>query len=260
MKAPSILGIVNATPDSFSDGGDYDPVAWALRLLDEGADAIDVGGESTRPGAAEVGVDLEMARVVPVITEVLRARPTAGVWVDTRRASVAEAAIAAGATVVNDVSAGADPQMFHLCARLSRPMVLMHMRGTPATMQAEARYTNVCAEVWAELAERERVARSVGVPEIILDPGLGFAKTAAHNLALLRNLPLQRSRRVLVGASRKSFIGAITRQDRPRDRIEGSLAVALFCMESGVEWVRVHDVAATRRAFLVRAAIAEAVP
>lgn len=260
MKMPDIMGIVNVTPDSFSDGGSYDPVVHALQLLDEGAAAIDIGGESTRPGAPEVSETDEKARVLPVIREVLRHRPSAFISVDTRRAAVAAAAIEAGAQLVNDVTAGRDPDMFAVCARSNALMVLMHMRGTPATMQTLAIYRDVCAEVWAFLLERGGLALKAGVPNVIFDPGIGFAKTVDQNFALLRDLPRRNGLAVLVGASRKSFIGKITGQETASERLEGSLAVALHCMETGVGWVRVHDVAATRRAFLVRAAIAGDTP
>lgn len=260
MTTPQIMGIVNVTPDSFSDGGAYDPVAHALRLLDEGASMIDIGGESTRPGALDVTEAEEKARILPVIRDVLRARPDAYISVDTRRAAVASAAIEAGARIVNDVTAGSDPAMFGVCARANRLMVLMHMRGTPATMQKLATYDDVCEDVWTFLSERGQAAVRAGVPSVILDPGIGFAKTVEQNLALLRDLPRRRGLAVLVGASRKTFIGKITGQEIPSERLEGSLAVALHCMASGVGWVRVHDVAATRRAFAVAAAIAGNVP
>lgn len=256
MKVPDIVGIVNATPDSFSDGGAYDPVAHSLQLLNEGAAVIDIGGESTRPGALEVDEAEERARVVPVIREVLRRRPNAFISVDTRRAAVAAAAIEAGAELVNDVTAGRDPDMFAVCARSNRLMVLMHMRGTPASMGEMVQYQDVCSEVWAFLVERGNAALAAGVRNVLFDPGIGFAKTVDQNLALLRDLPRRSGLAVLVGASRKSFIGAITGQENAKERLEGSLAVALHCMESGVGWVRVHDVAATRRAFAMRAAIA----
>jgi dihydropteroate synthase len=254
------MGIVNATPDSFSDGGAYDALAHALRLAEEGADILDIGGESTRPGAAEVSVDEEIRRTVPVIAALARAfaeRPDAPLLsIDTRRATTAKAAIEAGARLVNDVSAGADPAMFPTCAAAGCGMVLMHMRGTPATMQSLTDYGDVGAEVWATLHDREIAARQAGVPAVLLDPGLGFAKTAEQNWALLRDLARRKEHRILVGASRKSFLGALTGQTRPADRLEASLAVALHCARVGVEVVRVHDVAATRRAFLVHARLA----
>jgi dihydropteroate synthase len=254
-----IMGILNVTPDSFSDGGRHDDVAAAVAfgraLFAEGAHLVDVGGESTRPGAASVSVDEECGRVLPVV----RALAAHGsVSVDTRRASVARAALEAGATLINDVSGGADPDMLPLVAAAGCAIVLMHMRGEPDTMQRLAVYDDVCAEVWATLDARHAAARLAGIPEgnIVLDPGIGFAKTAAHNLALLRDLPARTAgRRVLVGASRKAFIGALTGQTRAADRLEGSLAVALHAQDAGAAYVRVHDVVATARALAVWSAI-----
>ncbi len=242
------MGIVNATPDSFADGGRYRPLDHALRLCDEGADMVDIGGESTRPGAAEVPVDEELARVIPVVAGLRAARPSVTVSIDTRRARVAAAAIDAGAHVVNDVSAGADPAMFALCADRGCAMVLMHMRGTPATMRSLVDYDDACAEVWTALHSRAEAAREAGVKALWLDPGIGFAKTAAQSIALLRDLPSHRDRKVLVGASRKSFLAGLGPQPSPDDRLPGSLVVALWCRDAGVDVLRVHDVAATRAA------------
>lgn len=250
-----IMGILNATPDSFSDGGRFlgvdAAVAHGLRLFDEGAALVDVGGESTRPGAAAVSEDEERARVVPVVRALAARGP---VSVDTRHASVARAALDAGATTINDVSAGDDPAMLPLMAEAGCDVVLMHMRGTPATMQSLAAYDDVCADVWGELGRRVDAAVAAGVDpaRILWDPGVGFAKTAAHNVALLRDLRSRTAgRRVLVGASRKAFLGALTGQAVPAERLEGSLAVALHCRDAGVEVLRVHDVAATVRALKV---------
>jgi dihydropteroate synthase len=216
--------------------------------LDEGADIIDVGGESTRPGASPVDAREERRRVVPVVRAVRTARPGARISVDTRRASVAEAALDEGAEIVNDVSAGGDPAMFAAVARRRAGLVLMHSRGTPQTMMALAEYDDVVAETWSELDLREQRARESGVEDLYLDPGLGFAKRPEHCLAILRDLPARTHRRVLLGASRKSFIGALTGQAIPAERIEGSLAVALHARACGVAVLRVHDVLATRRA------------
>ncbi len=242
------MGIVNATPDSFADGGRYRPLDQALRLCDEGADMIDIGGESTRPGAAEVAVDEEFARVVPVVAGLRAARPSVTISVDTRRARVAALAIDAGASVINDVSAGADPAMFPLCADRACAMVLMHMRGTPATMRSLVDYDDVCVDVWRALQARAEAARAAGVKTLWLDPGIGFAKTASQSLALLRDLPSRRDLPVLVGASRKSFLAGHGPQATPEERLPGSLAVALWCRDAGVDVLRVHDVAATRGA------------
>ncbi len=257
-----LMGIVNATPDSFSDGGRMGAaaVAHALALCDAGADILDIGGESTRPGAAPVSAAEELDRVIPVVEAIRAARPAALLSVDTRRASVARAAVAAGARMINDVSAGADPEMFSVMAALTAAggeAVLMHMRGEPATMMREARYKDVVAEVRAELLARRAAAVAAGVVEarILLDPGIGFAKDTDQNLALLRALPIWTGARVLLGASNKRFIGAITGQERAAARLEGSLAVAIRAREAGVEVLRVHDVAATRRALLVWQAV-----
>ncbi len=249
------MGILNVTPDSFSDGGrwlDTDAAITKGRaLFSEGADWVDVGGESTRPGAEPVPPDVEAQRVRAVVQALAE---HGAVSIDTRRASVARAAVAAGATLVNDVSGGADPEMFAVVAHAVCGIVLMHMRGDPATMQGLSAYDDVCADVWAALDARARAAQTAGIAaeNILLDPGLGFAKTSTQNLAILRNLPARTpNRRVLVGASRKRFLGELTGQERPADRIEGSLAVALHAAGAGVEMVRVHDVAATVRALQV---------
>ncbi len=250
---PAVVGIVNVTPDSFSDGGAHaDPgsaAEFARRLVAEGADALDVGGESTRPGAAAVPEDVERARVVPTIAAIRAAGIALPVSVDTRKASVADAALSAGATAVNDVSAGtADPAMLATAARHGAGMVLMHMRGEPATMQRDPRYADVLAEVTAWLVARAEAAAAAGVPRerIVIDPGLGFGKTAAHNEALLAGLSalVATGWPVLVGASRKSFLGAITGRP-PSERLAGSLACAARAFHAGAAAVRVHDVAAT---------------
>ncbi len=258
-----LMGIVNVTPDSFSDGGRLGDAAvqHGLRLLEEGADWLDVGGESTRPGAVAVSAEEEAARVLPVIDALRRERPDVKLSVDTRRASVAAAALAAGVQMVNDVSGGADPEMLPLVARSGVEIVLMHMRGEPTTMMSHTGYSDVVREVWATLRERREAALQAGIDEsrVHLDPGIGFAKTTAQNLALLHTLPeycAQHS--VLLGASRKAFIGAITGQTVAAERVEGSLAVALWAVTSGVRILRVHDVGATRRALAVWRGIREA--
>ncbi len=247
-----LMGILNVTPDSFSDGGQYaDPVARGLALLAEGADILDVGGESTRPGATMITEAVERARVTPVLQELRGRAPNAILSIDTRHASVAAVAIEAGANFVNDVSAGADPEMFRVVARAGVPIVLMHMRGNPDTMQSLARYRDVCAEVWEELEARDSLAAAAGIAERWLDPGIGFAKDTEQNLEILRDLPKRRRHRVLLGVSRKAFIGRITGQSVPAERIEGSIAVALAAYDAGVGILRVHDVAPTRRALAV---------
>lgn len=240
------MGVLNVTPDSFFDGGrwfDTDAaVAHGLDLVAEGADVVDVGGESTRPGAEPVDEAEERRRVLPVIQALA---PHVRVSVDTRKAGVAEAAVAAGATLVNDVSAS----LWEVAAGAGVGWVAMHMKGEPATMQSDARYDDVVVEVRDTLAERARRARDGGVNEVWVDPGLGFAKTADHNLALLRHLRVlvDAGFPVMVGASRKSFLGQITGAppDPADDRLEASLATAAWAMCQGAAMVRVHDVAAT---------------
>ena len=251
-KRTLVMGIVNATPDSFSDGGAYDPLAHGLKLAEEGADILDVGGESTRPGAAAVEVAEERRRTEPVIRELAR-RTALPLSIDTRKAEVAAAALDAGAEIINDVSGlSHDPAMGR--AARGAALCLMHMRGTPADMQSRAAYDDVVAEVEQELVEALARARAAGVPEerIALDPGLGFAKTGAHNLTLLRRLRelTQLGRPLLAGPSRKSFIGAATGKPPP-DRLHGSVAAAVIAASHGAAVVRVHDVRATREALAV---------
>jgi dihydropteroate synthase len=265
-----LMGVVNVTPDSFSDGGKHPTegmaVAHGLTLWRDGADLLDVGGESTRPGAAPVTADAEARRVVPVVRRLVAAG--ARVSVDTRKASVAREAIEAGAHAVNDVSAGRDPEMFRVVAEARAGLVLMHMQGEPGTMQQDPRYGDVAKEVASFLAERARAAEAAGVAReaIVLDPGLGFGKTQAHNLALLCHVgDLARlGYPVLVGASRKAFIGALTAEEgkapSPQDRLEGTLAAHLVARERGALLLRCHDVRAHRRAFAIADAIREASP
>jgi dihydropteroate synthase len=242
-----VMGVLNVTPDSFSDGGRWlDPEAAAahgLAMAAEGADVVDVGGESTRPGAAEVAIEEELRRVLPVIDALAG---QVRVSIDTRKREVAEAALDAGATLVNDVSAS----LYDVAAVHDAGWVAMHMRGTPLTMQQEAQYDDVVGEVREFLLHRARLALAAGVREIWIDPGLGFAKTAEHNLTLLARLEelVAAGHPVLVGASRKSFIGRLTGDAPVDDRVEGSLALAVWAMEKGAAMVRVHDVRATVQA------------
>lgn len=260
---PLVMGIVNVTPDSFSDGGrflDADAaVAHGKRLLEEGADLLDVGGESTRPGSAPVAVDEELRRVVPVVDRLVR-ETKACVSVDTRKARVAEEAVAAGAAVINDVSAlRADPRMGEVAARTGAGLVLMHMQGTPATMQQEPAYADVVGEIAAFLRERGAAAYLAGVLDeaIVYDPGIGFGKTAAHNLEILRRLAelAALGRPILVGPSRKAFIGHVLGGLPPEERVEGTAAAVALAVAGGAAIVRVHDVAAMARAVRVAAAI-----
>jgi dihydropteroate synthase len=247
---PLVMGVLNVTPDSFSDGGRWfqhdAAVSRGLEMADEGADVVDVGGESTRPGAETVPEAEEMRRVLPVI-EALAERVR--VSVDTRRAAVAEAAVAAGATLVNDVSAS----LWEIAASLGVGWVAMHMQGEPATMQRDPRYGSVVGEVRDFLLDRAERAERAGVGEVWIDPGIGFGKTAAHNLSLLRHLEVLTATGlpVLVGTSRKSFLGALTGEAAPDpvdERAEASLATAVWSMCRGAAMVRVHDVRVTAQA------------
>lgn len=261
---PLVMGIVNVTPDSFSDGGRHDTtdsaVAHALRLVEDGADILDIGGESTRPGAQEVSAEVEAARVVPVIAA-LRARGVkTPVSVDTTKATVAAAALDAGASIVNDVSAGTqDPAMFGLCAQRGCGLVLMHMRGTPRTMQDAPEYADVVAEVAAYLRTRAEAAIAAGVARnhVWIDPGFGFGKLPAHNFALVRRLAelCALGFPVLVGLSRKSSLGQLT--GRPADdREPESLAGALVAAMKGAAVLRVHEPGPLKRALAVARAMA----
>ena len=256
-----LMGVVNVTPDSFSDGGRHPSegtaFAHGMALAREGADLLDVGGESTRPGAQPVPASEEARRVVPVVRRL--AAEGLVVSVDTMKASVAREALAAGARVVNDVTAGRDPEMFRVVAEAGAGLVLMHMLGEPGTMQQDPRYGDVVKEVAAFLLERARSAEAAGVPRacIALDPGIGFGKRLEHNLALLRGLPeLKRlGYPVLVGASRKAFIGTLTAEGSavpsPQDRVEGTLGAHVAAVARGADVVRCHDVRVHRRAFAV---------
>jgi dihydropteroate synthase len=245
-----VMGIVNVTPDSFSDGGMFgnadDAVAHGVRLVEEAADILDVGGESTRPGSTPVPAEEERARVIPVIEGLVAARPDVPVSVDTGKAEVAMAALAAGASIVNDVSAGSDPEMFSAVAEAQAGMVLMHMKGEPKTMQDDPSYEEVVAEVHAFLSERIKAAVLAGIPaeRLAVDPGIGFGKTSEHNLELLRHLDAfaDLDAALLVGPSRKRFIGTLTGVDDPGDRLAGTAAVVAWCAAQGADVVRVHDV------------------
>src|SRR5215210_446990 len=263
-SGPVLVGILNVTPDSFSDGGDFfDPESAARRaavMLDEGAAIIDVGGESTRPGSDPVSQDEEIQRVIPVIERILAVRPEAVISIDTYRAETAAAALEAGARLVNDVTAlRGDPSMASVVEEAGCPVVLMHMKGEPKTMQEEPRYEDVVREVRDFLAQRAEVAVAAGLrPEnVIVDPGIGFGKNLEHNLALLRDLDalVDLGFPVLVGASRKRFIGTITGVEEARERVFGTVATTVLAYQKGAKYFRVHDVRANRDAL----AIAEAV-
>ena len=261
---PFIVGILNVTPDSFSDGGDFlDPEAaaeHAAAMLDEGADMLDVGGESTRPGSDPVSQEEEIRRVVPVLKRILSVRPEAVISVDTYRSGTAKAALEAGASLVNDVTAlRGDPGMVSLIEEAACPVILMHMQGEPKTMQKEPNYQDVVGEVRDFLAERAEYAVAAGVrlENIIVDPGIGFGKNLEHNLALLRNLDalVDLGFPVLIGTSRKSFVERITGAQEARDRVFGTVATTVLAFEQGATFFRVHDVRANRQALAVAEAV-----
>lgn len=265
LQRPVVMGILNVTPDSFSDGGELASVEAALRRAREmaaaGADLLDVGGESTRPGASPVLPEEEIARVVPVL-RAIRAELDLPVSIDTRHAGVARAALAAGADAVNDVSGLADPEMAEVVARSGAGLVLMHMRGTPATMQSLTGYRDLAAEVAAELRASWGRARAAGVPDeaVVLDPGIGFAKTAAQNVELIARLGeiAALGRPVLLGVSRKSFIGALLGGIPAAERDAGTAGACVAGLERGARIFRVHDVRTARHALDVAAAVISA--
>lgn len=259
-----VMGILNVTPDSFSDGGTFldraTAVAHATLMVDDGADILDVGGESTRPGSDPVPADEELSRVRPVIERLVEQHPAIPVSIDTRKADVAAEALDAGATIVNDVS-GSDPEMFDVVREREAAVVLMHMRGDPKTMQEAPHYDDVVGEVHEYLRQRIEAAELAGIdPErIAVDPGIGFGKDLDQNLELMRGVGalLDLGRPVLVGPSRKRFIGAIL--DLPEDeRVEGTIGAVVWMVGQGAHIVRVHDVREVVRAVRVADAIARA--
>jgi dihydropteroate synthase len=260
-----VMGILNVTPDSFSDGGRFldraTAVAHGTRLVEEGADILDVGGESTRPGSDPVPVDEELGRVRPVIERLVELHPGIPVSIDTRKVEVAAEALDAGATIVNDVSGGSDPAMFDVVRAHEAAVVLMHMRGDPKTMQEAPEYDDVVGEVHEYLRQRIETAELAGVDprSIAIDPGIGFGKDLEHNLELMRRVDafLDLGRPVLVGPSRKRFIGTIL--DLPEDeRVEGTIGAVVWLVANGAHIVRVHDVKEVVRAVRVVDAIASA--
>jgi len=264
LDRPRLMAVINATPDSFSDGGEAFAVEDAVRrgrvFLAEGADILDVGGESTRPGAEPVPVAEEIRRVVPVIEAL--AVEGALISIDSRRAEVMRAAVNAGARIINDVSALSGAGALEAAADLGVPVILMHMQGEPGTMQDNPSYGDVVAEVRDGLLARAQACREAGIAakDIALDPGIGFGKTVAHNLALLAHLDslTATGHPVVLGVSRKSYIARIDRDVPPGERVAGSVATALAAWDQGVRLFRVHDVAEHRQALAVYGAIAEA--
>ncbi|WP_066095659.1 dihydropteroate synthase [Xanthomonas massiliensis] len=264
LDRPRVMGIVNVTPDSFSDGGRHATaeaaIAHGLRLAAEGADILDVGGESTRPGAAPVPLEVELARVVPVVEGLVR-QTGLPISVDTFKSEVMRAAVAAGAGMVNDIYALRQPGALEAAAELGVPVVLMHMLGEPGTMQQAPAYDDVVGEVRRFLAERVFAAEMAGIERrrLVLDPGFGFGKSTAHNLALLAGLEglAELGLPVLAGLSRKRSIGEITGRQVPEERVAGSVAAHLLAAQRGARLLRVHDVAATVDALKVWQAVAD---
>lgn len=265
MQIPRIMGILNVTPDSFSDGGDHANLSHAVaraHAMVPDVDILDIGGESTRPGASEVDIDEEIRRTAPVIRAIRADGITTPISIDTRKARVAHAALEAGATMINDVSALTfDPDLGRVAAEADVPLCLMHASGDPETMQADPRYDDVVLDVYDYLARRIDVAQGMGVPlsRIISDPGIGFGKTLQHNLSLLRGLSLYHALGcpILLGASRKRFIGTLAGVDSAKDRMSGSVAVALHAIRQGAQIVRVHDTKETRQALALELALYE---
>ncbi len=264
--SPHVMGIVNVTPDSFSDGGQYfsknQAVEHALKLIEEGADSIDIGGESTRPGAEPVSPDEEMRRILPVIEE-LKKKRVKNISVDTRYPQTMEAAIQAGATVINDISGLVnDLQKLDLVAKYHIPVVVMHMQGQPKTMQDKVIYNNVLDDVLSffegvlDICGQNRIEKEL----LIFDPGIGFGKTDEHNLLILRNIKefLRFDVPLLLGTSRKSFIGRLSGDKAVDNRLGGSLASIIWGLDQGVQFFRVHDVAETKQAFEIYQAIKNA--
>lgn len=258
LPTPTLMGVLNVTPDSFSDGGKFTDasiaVAHAKSMVAAGADILDIGGESTRPGAAEVSVTEEIDRTAPVIAALREHGVTVPISIDTRKSPVAEAALQAGANIINDVSAMSfDPEIADIAVKNGVPICLMHAQGTPESMQDDPRYEDVVGEVLRYLEERIKVATDAGIAKdkIIVDPGIGFGKTLDHNLALIRNLAEFHALDcpVLLGVSRKRFIGTITDVQEVADRVIGSVTVALEGLAQGVQIIRAHDIKPHSEAF-----------
>jgi dihydropteroate synthase len=263
MDRPQIMGIVNVTPDSFSDGGSLlsvqAAVDHALRLEEEGATILDIGGESTRPGSQTIPIEEELRRVLPVL-EALRPKTEALISVDTRKGRIMQAAAGAGADILNDVSALTfDPEAVHIAKETGLPVILMHAQGDPKTMNDDPQYGDVVLDVFDFLERRVHACEAAGIPRdrLIVDPGIGFGKHLPHNIAVLSSMSLFHTLGVpvLLGASRKKLIGQICNVEDPKARVPGSIAAALSSVAQGVQIVRVHDVAATREALSVWMAV-----
>ena len=258
QERPLIMGILNLTPDSFSDGGSHadrgNAVHFALQMVRDGADIIDVGGESTRPGAKSVSVAEQIRRVEGVIASLRKTLPQeVPISIDTTYSEVAEAAVEAGASILNDVRAGRDDEhMFGLAARKQLPLILMHMQGTPLTMQENPTYADVVGEIRSFLLERALLAQAAGIEKdsIVIDPGLGFGKAYEHNKKIMENLKafVETGYPVMLGASRKRFLGTINREQEPRNLVGATCATTVLGVQAGVRIFRVHDVIANRQA------------
>ncbi|MDJ0677778.1 MAG: dihydropteroate synthase [Calothrix sp. MO_167.B42] len=258
-----LMGVLNITPDSFSDGGDFNSVSTAVNHAQEleaaGADIIDIGGQSTRPGAEQISLKMELDRVLPVL-EAIRAQTSIPISVDTTRAEVAKAAIAAGADIINDISGGSfEPEMLPTVAKLGVPIIIMHIRGNPQTMGQFTNYQNLMGEIGDFLASQIAAAASAGIPreKVIIDPGIGFAKNYNQNIEIFRRLPELRwlNCPILVGPSRKSFIGRILNQPQAKARVWGTAAACCAAIFNGADILRVHDVQAIHDVSLVADAI-----
>jgi dihydropteroate synthase len=254
------MAVLNVTPDSFSDGGLYlspdSALARARQLLHDGADILDIGGESTRPGAAPVSAEDELRRVLPVV-EALASETAVPLSIDTGKPEVAEACLRAGARIVNDVTGLTNPEMLRVAARHHASVVIMHMRGTPQTMRSLTAYDDLVADIATFLSAQAALARDHGIDDIILDPGIGFAKTSAQSFLLLQRLPefAALGYPVLIGASRKSFLGTLPSSADPAQRLEASVAAAVVAAMNGASILRVHDVRETRKALEVVQAV-----
>jgi len=258
-----LMGVLNVTPDSFSDGGDFNSVAAAVNHAQEleavGADIIDIGGQSTRPGAEQISLEMELERVLPVV-EAIRGQTSIPISVDTTRAEVAKAAIAVGADIINDISGGSfEPEMLATAADFCVPIIIMHIRGNPQTMGQFTNYQNLMGEIGGFLASQIAAATSAGVPKekVIIDPGIGFAKDYNQNIEIFRRLPELRRLNcpILVGPSRKSFIGRILNQPQAKARVWGTAAACCAAISNGADILRVHDVQAMHDVSLVADAI-----
>jgi dihydropteroate synthase len=245
-----LMGVLNVTPDSFSDGGQFidrnKAIKQGLQMAEDGAAIIDVGPESTRPGAKDITADEQIKRAIPVINAIAK-KTKACISIDTANYEVAKAALDAGANIINDITALADERMAQLAAKRKVPVILMHMQGTPRTMQIKPKYKDVVSDVLKFLVSRAKQAEKFGIPRqrIFIDPGIGFGKTFEHNLKLLANLDkfVNAGYQVLIGPSRKKFIGKITRKENPADRTFGTAGAVALCADAGASIVRVHDVA-----------------